>query len=137
MSRVRAAVPLLNQHPVPAGVHHDVDRPIPVTVTLRWATGVEVLDTVALEWTRTMVRVRIADLRVMTGAVWLPAEDLRRQGTELDAESSAPTPPLAQPQLARSRRSGLPPAKFSRYRRGIGAVMFTFRSPALVRCLSN
>lgn len=78
MSRVRAAVPLLNQRPVPGGVHHDVDRPVPVTVTLRWATGTEELDTVALEWTRTLVRVRIADLRVMTGAVWLPAEDVRR-----------------------------------------------------------
>ena len=113
---MRAAVPLLNQCPVPAGVHHDVDWPIPVTVTLRWATGVEVLDTVALEWTRTVVRVRIADVRVMTGAVWVPAQDVRRQGAELGAESSAPTPPLAQRQHARSRRTGVPPAKFFRCR---------------------
>lgn len=79
MARLRAAVPLLNALPVPPGEHHDVDRPVPVTVTLRWATGAERLDTVAVEWTRTLVRVRIADLRVMTGAVWVPAEDVRRR----------------------------------------------------------
>src|SRR6478609_4250708 len=79
MSRVRAGVPLHNQRPVPPGAHHDVDRPLPVTVLLRWATGTETLDTVALEWTPTLVRVRIADLRVMTGAVWLPAPDVRRR----------------------------------------------------------
>jgi hypothetical protein len=49
-------------------------------VTLRWATGTERLDTVAVEWTATLVRVRIVDLRVMTGAVWLPAADVRRRG---------------------------------------------------------
>lgn len=78
MSRVRAARPLLNARPVPPGVHHDVHDPIPVTVTLRWQTGVEQLETLALEWTRTVVRVRMVDQRVMTGAVWLPAEDVRR-----------------------------------------------------------
>lgn len=79
LSRLRAAVPLLNARPVPPGVHHDVDRPIPVTVTLRWESGAEPLDTVAVEWTATLVRVRIADLRVMTGAVWVPAADVRRR----------------------------------------------------------
>ncbi len=79
MSRLRSAVPLLNAHPVPPGVHHDVERPIPVTVVLRWASGTERLDTVAVEWTATLVRVRIVDLRVMTGAVWLPAADVRRR----------------------------------------------------------
>ncbi len=79
VSRLRAAVPLLNARPVPPGEHHDVDRPLPVTVTLRWATGTERLDTVAVEWTATVVRVRIVDLRVMTGAVWLPAADVRRR----------------------------------------------------------
>lgn len=80
MSLVQAARPLLNARAVPPGVHHDVHDPIAVTATLRWETGVEQLDTVALEWTRTLVRVRIADLRVLTGAVWLPAEDVRRSG---------------------------------------------------------
>lgn len=79
MSRLRAAVPLRNAHPVPPGTHHDVDRPVPVTVTLRWDTGDERLDTLAMEWTRALVRVRIADLRVMTGAVWVPAGDVRRR----------------------------------------------------------
>lgn len=79
MARLRSAVPLLNARPVPAGVHHDVEQPLPVTVTLRWETGAERLDTVAVEWTTTLVRVRIADLRVMTGAVWLPAADVRRR----------------------------------------------------------
>lgn len=58
MARVRAAVPLLNGQPVPAGVHHDVDHPIPVRARLRWRTGTEELDTVALEWTTRLVRVR-------------------------------------------------------------------------------
>lgn len=83
MARVRAAVPLLNARPVPRGTHHDVDDPIPVTVTLRWETGDEQLDTVAVEWWGSgpdaVVRVRVADLRVMTGAVWLPAGDVRRR----------------------------------------------------------
>ena len=83
MSRVRAAVPLLNARPVPKGTHHDVDHPIPVTVTLRWATGDEELDTEAVEWwgagDAAVVRVKMTDLRVMTGAVWLPAADVRRR----------------------------------------------------------
>ncbi|NKY08968.1 hypothetical protein [Cellulomonas hominis] len=83
MSRVRAAVPLLNAQPVPKGTHHDVDHPIPVTVTLRWETGDEQLDTEAVEWWttggETVVRVKMADLRVMTGAVWLPAADVHRR----------------------------------------------------------
>ncbi|MCG7285341.1 hypothetical protein MHY85_05045 [Cellulomonas sp. ACRRI] len=53
--------------------------PIPVRVTLRWETGDETVDTVALEWTPRLVRVRVSDLRVMTGAVWVPAEDVRRR----------------------------------------------------------
>ncbi len=81
LSRIAAAVPLHNALPVPAGVHHDVDRPVPVTAVLRWATGDELLETLALEWTRSVVRVRITDLRVMTGAVWLPAADVQRRLT--------------------------------------------------------
>lgn len=81
--RVAGLVPLLNGVEVPAGVHHDVDHPIPVTVTLRWATGDEQLDADAVEWwgrgPDAVVRVRIADRRVMTGAVWLPAADVRRR----------------------------------------------------------
>lgn len=80
-SRVAAALPLLNQQPVPPGVHHDVSDPVPVVAAMRWATGVELCDTVAVEWTRTVVRVRVVDLRVMTGAVWLPAHDVRRRVT--------------------------------------------------------
>jgi len=83
MDRVRSTRPLLNAQPVPRGVHHDVDRPIPVTATLRWATGDEQLDTHAVEWWtasgRTVVRVQIADPRVITGAVWLPVEDVQRR----------------------------------------------------------
>ena len=86
MDRVRDARPLLNAHPVPPGKHHDVPDPIPVTATLRWATGVEQLDTAAVEWwgtgERAVVRVRIADPRVMTGAVWVPAEDVRRRNAQ-------------------------------------------------------
>lgn len=55
-----------------------------MTVTLRWETGTEQLDTLAVEWwgagDRAVVRVRIADSRVMTGAVWVPAIDVRRRG---------------------------------------------------------
>nr|WP_195969121.1 hypothetical protein [Cellulomonas hominis] len=84
MARIASAVQLLNARPVPPGVHHDVERPIPVVATLRWATGTEEIDTLALEWWRprrghAVVRVRIVDLRVMTGAVWLPANDVRRR----------------------------------------------------------
>ena len=77
LSRLRAAVPLLNAAPVPPGEHHDVDRPVPVTAILRWVTGAETVDTLALEWTRMLVRVRLVDHRVMTGAVWVPAGDVR------------------------------------------------------------
>jgi hypothetical protein len=76
---VLSTVPLLNARPVPPGKHRDVEAPIPVTVALRWETGVELLDTVAVEWDRHLIRVRIADARVMTGAVWLPVEDVRRR----------------------------------------------------------
>lgn len=88
-SRVAAAVPLLNQQPVPAGVHHDVDDPVPVVAVLRWATGTELCQTVAVEWTRTVVRVRVVDLRVMTGAVWLPARDVHRRPIRPTAEPLA------------------------------------------------
>lgn len=84
VDRLRARVPLLNAQRVPPGVHHDVADPIPVTVTLRWPTGDEQLDTMALEWWTTerdgaVVRVRISDPRVMTGAVWVPADDVWRR----------------------------------------------------------
>lgn len=84
MDRLRATVPLLNAQRVPPGTHHDVTEPIPVTATLRWETGEEQLDTMALEWWTTerdgaVVRVRISDSRVMTGAVWVPAADVRRR----------------------------------------------------------
>lgn len=78
MSRLASTVPLLNQRPVPPGTHHDVQHPIPVVVTLHWETGNEELETVAVEWDRHLVRVRIADARVMVGAVWVPVEDVRR-----------------------------------------------------------
>lgn len=54
---------------------------------LLWATGAEKLDAVALEWRRTLVRVRIADLWAMTGAVWLPAQDVRQPLAEATARS--------------------------------------------------
>lgn len=79
MSRIHSVVPLHNQREVPPGVHHDVEHPIPVTATLHWETGTEQLDTLAVEWDRHLVRVRISDARVMTGAVWLPVEDVRRR----------------------------------------------------------
>lgn len=81
--RIAASQPLLNGRDVPPGIHHDVAHPIPVTVTLRWETGTEQLDTEALEWWGRgpdgVVRVRIADRRVMTGAVWVPTRDVRRR----------------------------------------------------------
>jgi hypothetical protein len=49
MDRVRGTRPLLNAQRVPPGLHHDVTDPIPVTVTLRWGTGEEQLDTDAME----------------------------------------------------------------------------------------
>ncbi|RMI13031.1 hypothetical protein [Cellulomonas triticagri] len=89
MDRIRAVRPLLNERPVPPGVHHDVQHPIPVVVTLRWETGDEEVETIALEWWTTragsVVRVRVADQRIPTGAVWLPVEDVR------------PTPNAARP----------------------------------------
>ncbi|VTR77231.1 hypothetical protein CHMI_02001 [Cellulomonas hominis] len=60
-SRIAAAVTLRNQHPVPPGVHHDVEQPVPVTARLHWETGTETIETLALEWTRTLVRIRIID----------------------------------------------------------------------------
>lgn len=81
MERIAAARPLLNACAVPRGKHHDHPEPIPVRVRLRWDTGVEQVDTVELErWERragTLVRVRVWDPRVMTGAVWLSAHDVR------------------------------------------------------------
>lgn len=50
MDRVRSTRPLLNAQPVLRGLHPDVERPIPVTVTLPWATGDEQLETLAVEW---------------------------------------------------------------------------------------
>lgn len=47
MDRLRARVRLLNAHPVPPGVHHDVQHPLDVVVTLRWETGDEETETVA------------------------------------------------------------------------------------------
>ena len=78
-SRLPAAVPLNNQRPVSPGVHHDVEHPIAVTVTLHWETGTEQLDTLAVERWGHVMRVRIADQRVMTGAIWLPVNDVRRR----------------------------------------------------------
>jgi hypothetical protein len=78
-SRLAGAVPLRNWLAVPGGVHHDVEHPVPVTVVLRWATGPEPVDTLALDWTRMLARVRVIDLRVMTGAVWLPVRDVRHR----------------------------------------------------------
>lgn len=103
MTRVASAVPLLNARPVPRGVHHDVQHPIPVVATLRWATGLEELQTVALEWwglrgDQAVVLVRIVDQRVMTGAVWLPAADVRRM--------SGPRDELERPRARRRRRAG-------------------------------
>jgi hypothetical protein len=79
MSRIHSTVPLHNQRPVPPGVHHDIEYPVPVVVTLYWETGTEHLETLAVEWDRHLVRIRISDLRVMTGAIWVPAEDVRRR----------------------------------------------------------
>ena len=96
MTRIASAVPLLNARPVPPGLHHDVPRPIPVVATLRWRTGIEELETLALEWWRPrgdqpVVRVRIVDQRVMTGAVWLPASDVRRMlGPETSPKGLVP-----------------------------------------------
>jgi hypothetical protein len=78
-SRIATAVPLQNQHSVPPGVHRDIERPVPVTAGLHWEAGTETPETVALEWTLTLVRIRILDLRVMTGAVWIPAGDVHRR----------------------------------------------------------
>lgn len=77
-------MPLLNEREVPPGVHHDVQHLIPVTVTMRWATGAEQDDALAVEWCGTgadaVVRVRLREeKRVMTGCVWLPASDVRRR----------------------------------------------------------
>lgn len=52
-SRLLAAIPLHNQRPVPPGVDHDVEHPLPVTITLHWETGTEQLDTLAVEWQAT------------------------------------------------------------------------------------
>ena len=93
MARLASAIQLLNACPVPPGVHHDVENPIPVVATPRWATGPEETDTLALEWWRALhsgpvVRVRVIDLRVMTGAVWLPAADVRRRTAPQSNEGS-------------------------------------------------
>lgn len=54
-----------------------------VVATMRWEGGDEECETDAVEWWtdggRTVMRVRIADTRVMTGAVWLPLEEVRRR----------------------------------------------------------
>ncbi len=71
---------ILNAHPVPPGVHHDVAHPIPVTARIVWEdAGEEHVDTVAVEWTPELVRVWLDDRRWMLKAVWLPAQDVRRR----------------------------------------------------------
>ncbi|GIG28178.1 hypothetical protein [Cellulomonas marina] len=76
---VEKAQRLLNALPVPPGVHHDVLQPVPVLARLRWERDPEeTVRTVAVEWTTSRVRVRLADARRHTGAAWLPATDVRR-----------------------------------------------------------
>ncbi|WP_283770220.1 hypothetical protein [Cellulomonas hominis] len=38
-----------------------MEQPVPVTARLHWETGTETIETLALEWTRTLVRIRIID----------------------------------------------------------------------------
>jgi hypothetical protein len=82
LSRVRSARRLLNECPFPRGEHHDLADPPAAFATLRWETGDEEISTVVLEWWHTraagwMARVRVTDPRLMTGAVWIPAADVR------------------------------------------------------------
>ena len=77
---------------------------------MRWATGTERLDTIALEWwrpgfksegdglNRALVRVRVDDPRVMTGAVWVPAEDVRRR---VSTDTDRPSVDLSDPHGSR------------------------------------
>jgi len=77
--RLALAQRILNSHGVPPGHHRDVDRPIPVRVRLEWERdGVQVIETMAVEWTSHLVRVWMNDRRWMLGAVWVGAEDVRR-----------------------------------------------------------
>ena len=61
-------------------------EPIPVRARLVWETsGVQVIDTHATAWTRTLVLVRIDDARSQTRGVWLDADDVRRRPPDTPA----------------------------------------------------
>ncbi|MFS0700034.1 hypothetical protein AB6N24_08700 [Cellulomonas sp. 179-A 4D5 NHS] len=67
----------------PLRAQTDADLPILVTVRLEWEhDGVELVDTVALGWTRTLVRVEMRDSRWRLGAAWVHCGDVWRQGVE-------------------------------------------------------
>ena len=69
----------LNAHPVPPGHHTDVERPIPVQVRIVFERdGEEWVDGRAVEWTRELVRVDVADVRLLPRGVWVRAGDVRR-----------------------------------------------------------
>lgn len=53
---------------------------IPVTVRILWEhDGEEHIETLALDWTNTAVRVRLHDLRHQVKAVWVAPGDVRRR----------------------------------------------------------
>lgn len=58
----------------------DAVEPIPVRLRVVWEKdGQEFLDTVALGWTRRIVRVQVYDVRSRIVARWFAPEDVRRR----------------------------------------------------------
>lgn len=70
---------ILNAHRVP-DKFIDAHQPIPVRARLVWADdGEQWINTLALSWTRRLVRVRVTDRRWQLNAVWLQTADVKRR----------------------------------------------------------
>gem|GEM_PF-929759 len=72
---------ILNERPIPPRHLQNITRmPIPVTARMVWERdGVELVDTVAVDWVGRDVLVRVTGPRRQTSGVWLDAADVRRR----------------------------------------------------------
>lgn len=73
--------PILNAREIPPRRAQKNRYPgIPVRARLEWERdGVELVDTEAVGWTSTLVRVTMNDRRWRFGAAWVPASDVSRR----------------------------------------------------------
>lgn len=76
-------VAITNTHPVPGRYvdarRHAAREPLPVRARIAWATGDELVDTIAVAWTRDLVLVRLDDRRYPLRGVWLTVADVERR----------------------------------------------------------